>query len=88
MSESDKPVSFQSYVKTCAYVFGGVLIATSLMIYASFLPHYEAFLAMTGSATCEEVVKRTLGEDLTKPEFWATALRAMEPSLRAYEQLA
>ncbi len=40
MSESEKPVSFQSYVKTCAYVFGGVIIATSLMIYASFLPHY------------------------------------------------
>jgi len=23
---------------------------------------------MTGSATCEEVVKQTLGEDLTNPE--------------------
>lgn len=40
MSESEKPVSLQSYVKTCAYVFGGVVIATSLMIYTSFLPHY------------------------------------------------
>ncbi|MFZ4767141.1 MAG: dihydroxyacetone kinase subunit DhaK [Roseimicrobium sp.] len=38
-----------------------------------------------GSATCEEVVKQTLGEDLTNPEFWATALKAIEPSLAAYE---
>ena len=40
---------------------------------------------MTGSATCEEVVKQTLGENLTNPDFWATALKAMEPSLVAYE---
>jgi oligoendopeptidase F len=32
-------------------------------------------------------VKQTLGEDLTNPEFWATALKAMEPSLIAYEAL-
>ena len=43
---------------------------------------------MTGSASCEAVVKKTLGEDLTKPEFWATAIRAMEPTLEAYEKLA
>jgi hypothetical protein len=30
-------------------------------------------------------VKQTLGEDLTSPGFWATALKAMEPSLVAYE---
>jgi oligoendopeptidase F len=42
---------------------------------------------MTGSATCEEVVKQTLGEDLTRPEFWATAVKAMEPSLIAYEAI-
>jgi len=54
---------------------------------ASFLPNYEAFSTVTGSATCEEVVKQSLGEDLTNPEFWATALKAMEPSLLAYESL-
>ena len=42
---------------------------------------------MTGSATCEDVVKQTLGEDLTKPDFWATALRSIEPTLAAYEAL-
>ena len=42
---------------------------------------------MTGSATCEEVVRQTLGGDLTSPDFWATALKAMEPSLAAYEKV-
>jgi oligoendopeptidase F len=42
---------------------------------------------MTGSASCEAVVKQTLGEDLTDPAFWATALRAIEPTLEAYEAL-
>ena len=31
----------QSQIKLCALVFTVVLIATSLMIYASFLPHYS-----------------------------------------------
>jgi oligoendopeptidase F len=42
---------------------------------------------MTGSASCEEVVLRSLGEDLTKPEFWATAIKSMELQLEAYEKL-
>jgi caa(3)-type oxidase subunit IV len=40
MSESEKPVSFQSYVRLCSVIFLAVLCATGAMIYASFLPHY------------------------------------------------
>jgi oligoendopeptidase F len=80
-------VSFYNFPYVFGYLLSQALFARFKIEGASFLPHYEAFLAMTGSATCEEVVKHTLGEDLTKPDFWATALRAMEPSLVAYEQL-
>jgi caa(3)-type oxidase subunit IV len=39
MSESH-PVDFKSYCRRCLYVFIAVLCTTSLMIMASFLPHY------------------------------------------------
>ncbi len=80
-------VSFYNFPYVFGYLLSQALFARFKAEGASFLPRYEAFLSMTGSATCEEVVKQTLGEDLTHPEFWATALKAMEPTLLAYEQL-
>ncbi len=78
-------VSFYNFPYVFGYLLSQALFARFKAEGAAFLPRYEAFLAMTGSATCEEVVKQTLGEDLTKPDFWATALKAIEPSLQAYE---
>jgi oligoendopeptidase F len=81
-------VSFYNFPYVFGYLLSQALFARFKAEGAAFLPRYEAFLSMTGSATCEEVVKQTLGEDLTKPEFWATALKAIEPSLLAYEKVA
>jgi oligoendopeptidase F len=78
-------ISFYNFPYVFGYLLSQALFARFKAEGPSFLPRYEAFLSMTGSATCEEVVKQTLGEDLTNPEFWATALKAMEPSLVAYE---
>ncbi len=78
-------VSFYNFPYVFGYLLSQALFARFKAEGASFLPRYEAFLSMTGSATCEEVVARTLGADLTDPEFWAGALKAMEPSLTAYE---
>ena len=36
----DHAVDFKSYVRRCVYVFIAVVCTTSLMIYASFLPHF------------------------------------------------
>lgn len=80
-------VSFYNFPYVFGYLLSQALFARFKAEGAAFLPRYESFLSMTGSATCEEVVKQTLGEDLTNPEFWATALKAMEPSLLAYEAL-
>ena len=40
MSESEQPVNFNGYIRTCAWVFVVALIAISAMIYTSFLPHF------------------------------------------------
>ncbi len=80
-------VSFYNFPYVFGYLLSQALFARFKAEGASFLPRYEAFLSLTGSASCEEVVKQTLGEDLTKPDFWATALKAIEPSLVAYEKV-
>lgn len=80
-------ISFYNFPYVFGYLLSQALFARFKDEGAAFLPRYEAFLSLTGSATCEEVVKQTLGEDLASPEFWATALKAMEPSLVAYEAL-
>jgi len=80
-------VSFYNFPYVFGYLLSQALFARFKAEGAAFLPRYEAFLAASGSATCEEVVRRTLGADLTKPEFWSTALKAIEPTLLAYEKL-
>ena len=74
------------------YVFGYLLSIGLFARFksegAAFLPSYEQFLAKTGGADCETVVRETLGADITKPEFWAAAIRSLEPDLVAYEKLA
>lgn len=80
-------ISFYNFPYVFGYLLSQALFARFKEEGAAFLPRYESFLAMTGSATCEEVVKQSLGQDITQPEFWATALKAMEPALQAYEKV-
>ena len=80
-------VSFYNFPYVFGYLLSQALYARFQAEGASFLPRYEAFLASSGGATCEEVARQSLGEDLTSPEFWAGAVRAMEPALLAYEEL-
>lgn len=81
-------VSFYNFPYVFGYLLSQALFARFKVEGASFLPRYEAFLAATGSASCEDVVKQTLGADLTDPEFWATAVKAIVPTLEAYEALS
>lgn len=80
-------ISFYNFPYVFGYLLSQALFARFKEEGASFLPRYEAFLAMTGSASCEEVALKTLGADLTSPDFWTTALKAMEPTLVEYEKL-
>ena len=53
----------------------------------SFLPKYEEFLRLAGSDTAENVVKRTVGEDIEKADFWAAAIRSLEDPLARLQAL-
>ena len=81
-------VSFYNFPYVFGYLLSQALYARFKDEGAAFLPHYEKFLAATGSATCEEVVRQSLGADLNSPDFWAAGIRSLEPNVRAYEELA
>ena len=80
-------VSFYNF----PYTFGFLLARALANLFheqgAAFLPKYEEFLMLTGSDTVENVVSRTIGEDITKPEFWAKSIKSLEAPLAKYKEL-
>jgi oligoendopeptidase F len=81
-------ISFYNYPYVFGYLLSAALFAQFREEGPDFLPRYEAFLRRTGSATCEDAVRETLGRDLGDPAFWAEALLALERPLRELEALA
>jgi oligoendopeptidase F len=72
------------------YTFGALF---SLSIYArraehgsGFLPMYVNLLRDTGRMTAEDVAKKHLGEDLTKPEFWYKGIEVMQKQVTLFEK--
>lgn len=81
-------VSFYNYPYVFGYLLSSALYAQFRDDGPDFLPRYEAFLRRTGSASCEDAVRETLGRDLGDPAFWAEAILALGPPLRELESLA
>ncbi|MCC5875593.1 MAG: M3 family oligoendopeptidase [Candidatus Sumerlaeia bacterium] len=65
------------------YTFGFLLSRALYRIFekegSAFLPRYEEYLRMTGSTTPEEAVRRSIGEDISTPEFWLMAIDTLSP---------
>jgi oligoendopeptidase F len=55
---------------------------------ANFLPKYEAFLRLAGSDTAENVVQRTVDQDIEKVDFWTAAIKSLEEPLDRLQALA
>jgi oligoendopeptidase F len=67
------------------YTFGFLLSRGMYALFkeegAAFLPKYEKFLRLSGSALAHEVARESVGEDLESPEFWARAIDTLiEPT--------
>jgi oligoendopeptidase F len=73
------------------YTFGFLLSRGLFSIFkkdgSKFLPRYEEFLRLAGSAGAENVARETIGRDLESPEFWAEAIRSLEEPLSRLEEL-
>jgi oligoendopeptidase F len=76
-------LTFYNFPYTFGFLLSRGLFARFKKEGASFLPKYEELLRLSGSDTAEDVVQRTVGLDLEKPEFWSEAIQSLkEPLLR------
>lgn len=80
-------ISFYNFPYVFGYLLSQALYARFRKEGAAFLPRYEAFLQMTGSASCEDCVREALGEDITQPAFWATGILGLEKPIADLEKL-
>ena len=80
-------ITFYNFPYTFGYLLSRALIAMFKKEGAGFLPKYEEFLRRAGSDTAENVVKRTVGSDIEKTEFWSEAIRSLEEPLQRLQTL-
>jgi oligoendopeptidase F len=65
---------FYNFPYTFGYLFSHGVYAQAIAEGSAFQERYVALLRDTGSMTTEQLAKAHLGVDLTRPEFWETAL--------------
>jgi oligoendopeptidase F len=80
-------VTFYNYPYTFGFLLTRALYARMQEEGAAFLPKYEEFLRLSGSDTVENVVRRSIGGDTTKPEFWTASIRSLEAPIARYRDL-
>jgi oligoendopeptidase F len=67
-------VPFYNFPYTFGYMFSAGLYARSRQEGAGFAEKYVALLRDTGVMTVEQLASNHLGVDLTKPDFWQSAM--------------
>jgi oligoendopeptidase F len=65
---------FYNFPYTFGYLFSSGIYARALREGSSFADKYVALLRDTASMSVEDLAHRHLGVDLTKPEFWQSAI--------------
>ncbi len=80
-------LTFYNFPYTFGFLLSRGLFARFKKEGADFLPRYEEFLRLAGSDTAENVVRRTIGQDLEKCEFWSEAIQSLEEPLSRLEAL-
>ncbi|WP_028546842.1 M3 family oligoendopeptidase [Paenibacillus taiwanensis] len=67
-------VPFYNFPYTFGYLFSTGIYARALAEGESFAAKYDALLRDTASMTVEELAEKHLNVDLTKPDFWQSAI--------------
>ena len=70
-------IRFYNFPYTFGYLLSVSLFARFKAEGASFLSEYETFLQKSGSISCEQVVRETLGENIQDPAFWTRAIKSL-----------
>lgn len=80
-------VMFYNFPYTFGYLLSRGLFALFKEEGKDFLSKYEQFLTLSGSYTPEEVVRKTIGQDISSPEFWVGAIRTLKEPLENMKKL-
>ena len=80
-------LTFYNFPYTFGYLLSRGLYAMFKNEGPKFLPKYEEFLRLAGSDTAENVVKRTIGKDIEKADFWTDAIKSLEEPLKRLQTI-
>lgn len=77
-------VPFYNFPYTFGYLFSLGIYAHAQKQGASFEDEYIALLQDTASMTTEELAKKHLGSDLTKPDFWQDGINIIKKDVEEF----
>jgi len=80
-------LTFYNFPYTFGYLLSRGLYGMFKKEGEKFLPKYEEFLRLAGSDTAENVVKRTVGQDIERPDFWTAAMKGLEEPLDRLQKI-
>ena len=83
---TDSP--FYNFPYTFGYLFAQGVYARAKQEGPAFADRYKALLADTGSMTSEDVARKHLGVDLTKEDFWLSAVKLALADVDQFVELA
>jgi oligoendopeptidase F len=79
---------FYNYPYTFGYLFAGGVYDRAREEGAGFAEQYLALLSESGSTTTEELARKYLGADLTREDFWVSAVNRAVADVDEFVELA
>ena len=79
---------FYNFPYTFGYLLSLGTFASAKNFSGDFPARYRKLLIATGCCEAEEAVQSTLGDDLTKPDFWNRSLDVIDQRVERFLQLA
>nr|WP_295905481.1 M3 family oligoendopeptidase [uncultured Bdellovibrio sp.] len=80
--------SFYNFPYTFGYLFSMSIYARRKELGGEFMKKYIDVLRDTGRMKAEDLVKKHLGEDIRRPEFWQKSIDVIKTKINDFEKLA
>lgn len=80
-------VQFYNYPYTFGYLLSNAFMEHVHDVGSSGLETYERFLSLSGRMSCEDVVRETLGRDISDPAFWSAMIDGLGKPFALYQEL-
>ncbi len=80
-------LTFYNFPYTFGYLLSRALFVRFAEQGKSFLSDFEKLLRISGSHDCETVIKESMGEDITKSEFWVESIKSLDGPLQEFSDI-